>query len=181
MRVFPPPQHLHRGVTSCPSAELFIPSKHSVIDAAANQDSDHTVMLLQPTEAVSQILSGALLPHKTHSDDSVFCISLWIYFQFLRRIFVLFFSVLGQGWNVLSFNVLRQPVTTRTKLSPPHSTSHPHVLAHVTWMAPSIFILWIRFNYSRCCFWPEVHHKVSVWAFKEKRFGHPWSKASKTV
>lgn len=39
-----------RGVTSCPSAELFISSKHSVIDASANQDSDHTAML-QPTSA----------------------------------------------------------------------------------------------------------------------------------
>lgn len=67
----PPPEHLHRGVTSCPSAELFVPSKHSMIDAAANQDSDHTVMLLQPTDTTSQIQTGGLLLHTTLSDDSV--------------------------------------------------------------------------------------------------------------
>lgn len=52
----------------------------AVIDAGANQDSDHTVMLLQPTDAASQIPTGGLLPHTTLSDDSVlagaFCISL---------------------------------------------------------------------------------------------------------
>lgn len=53
------PQHLHIGVTSCPSAELLVPSKHSVIDAAANQDNDHTAELLEPTSA--QIPMGGSL------------------------------------------------------------------------------------------------------------------------
>lgn len=47
----PAPQRLHWGVTSRLSAELFVPSKHSVIDASANQDSDHTPTLLQLTSA----------------------------------------------------------------------------------------------------------------------------------
>lgn len=42
-------QHLYSEGTSCPSVELFVPSKHRVIDAAANQDSDHTAMTLAPT------------------------------------------------------------------------------------------------------------------------------------
>lgn len=130
MRVFPPPQHLRRGMTSCPSAELFIPSKHSVIDAAANQDSDHTVMLLQLTEAVSQILTGALLPHKTHFDDSVFCISLWIYFQILRRIFFSVFLCSRSGMECTQFQSTQ---TTSHDKGQVVTTSHPLVLAHVTW------------------------------------------------
>lgn len=84
----PPSQHLRRGVTSCLSAELLVPSKHSVIDAAANQDGDHTAMLLRPT--VSQIPTGAFPSHEALSDDSVFCISPWKCLQFLHCFLVLF-------------------------------------------------------------------------------------------
>lgn len=61
--MFPPLQHLHRGVNSCPSAELLVPSKHSVIDATVNQGSDHTEMSLQPIDTTSQIPPGGSPPH----------------------------------------------------------------------------------------------------------------------
>lgn len=66
---FPPCQHLHAGVMSCPSAEL---SKHSVMNAAANQDSDRTVMLLQPADITGQTPGGALLTHRTLRDGFIF-------------------------------------------------------------------------------------------------------------
>lgn len=53
-------------VTSCPSAGLLEPSKHPVIDAAANQGDDHTVLLSEPTSAHRQQARSCQVVHHSH-------------------------------------------------------------------------------------------------------------------